>query len=89
MLPRHSYLPIVTDKVRKHFSRFVTAELQENPLWFSCDGVALRWHMPIGVIFDQQQTSVETDDGGLALPWQITVHFDKYPDKEILFCEST
>ena len=38
-------------------------------------------HYPIGLLYDLFVTNSE-------LPWQITVHFDKYPDNKILKCPS-
>lgn len=38
-------------------------------------------HYPIGLLYDMFVTNSE-------LPWQITVHFDKYPDNKILKCPS-
>ncbi len=42
MLPRMSYLPIVTDKVRKHLAKFVSPELQEKPMWFEFEGAPVK-----------------------------------------------
>lgn len=98
MLPRVSYLPLVTDKVlkswlsfcfsnwnfswifqvKKHFQRYIEKEDENgNQIWFSYNEVALKFHIPIGVLFDL----LVTDD---ALPWQITVNFTKYPE-DVLF----
>ncbi len=38
-------------------------------------------HYPIGLLYDLFVTNSE-------LPWQITVHFDKYPDNKLLKCPS-
>ncbi len=80
MLPRLSYLPVVTDKLRKHFSRFVSTALQERTMWFEFEGIPLRWHLPVGVLFDQ----VCIINKELLPPWNITVHFDKFPNNEII-----
>lgn len=45
MLPRVSYLAIVTDKVKKHFQRFIQ---KEEEVWFSWNEVPLKFHLPIG-----------------------------------------
>ena len=87
MLPRQSYLPIVTEKVKKHFAKFVSPELADNAIWFELDGTPLKWHLPIGVLFDQQ-TIILDNNSGLTPPWAITIHYDKYPSKEILQCQS-
>lgn len=102
MLPRQSYLPIVTDKVerfpkhwfhlphltsfqvKKHFSKFVKSDLQGNIMWFEFEGSPIRWHLPIGVIFDQAKLM----NPDLVLPWTITAHFGKFPSTEIIKYET-
>nr|CAD7258621.1 unnamed protein product [Timema shepardi] len=51
-------------------------------MWLDYNGQPLKWHYPIGVLFDMYVT---TD---LQLPWNITVHFDKFPEDELLHCTS-
>lgn len=75
-IPRVSYFPLVTDKVKKHFQRFVETE---DEVWFSYNEIPLKWHIPIGLLFDL----LVTDD---ALPWQITVNFKKYPEDVLFKC---
>jgi len=36
-------------------------------------------HLPVGLLYDLLVSNNE-------LPWQITVHFDKYPDTKLLKC---
>ncbi|XP_055326884.1 autophagy protein 5 isoform X2 [Sitodiplosis mosellana] len=76
MVSRLSYLPLVTDKVKKHFSRFVSNEAQEGEVWFDSNGLPLKWHYPIGVLYELTKLT--------ELPWCITIHFSKFPE-EILF----
>lgn len=93
MLPRVSYFPLVTDKVKvsgrmwtsnvsqnfqvkKHFQRYIE---KEEEIWFSYNGSAIKWHYPIGLLFDL----LVTDD---VLPWQVTVHFKKYPEDVLFKC---
>lgn len=96
MLPRVSYLPLVTDKVirsmldmfpnwlkafvslkvKKHFQRHVE---KEDEVWFSFNDTPLKWHYPIGLLFDL----LVTDD---ILPWVITVKFSKYPEEVLFKC---
>lgn len=44
-LPRVSYLPVVTDKVKKHYQRFIE---KEDEVWFSWNEIPLKFHLPIG-----------------------------------------
>lgn len=77
MVPRLSYFPLVTDKVRKHFIKYVDKDKQDHEMWLEYNGQPIKWQYPIGVLFD---LLIEQDD---QLPWNITVHFDKFPESQI------
>ncbi|CAH0553444.1 unnamed protein product [Brassicogethes aeneus] len=74
MVPRLSYFPLVTDKVKKHFSKYVSKELQDQEMWMEFNGQPLKWQYPIGVLSDLLRGPEDH------LPWSITVHFDKFPE---------
>ncbi|XP_060535917.1 autophagy protein 5 [Cylas formicarius] len=78
MVSRLSYFPLVTDKVRKHFLKYVSDEKQEHEMWLEYNGQPLKWHLPIGVLYD-----LIVDAEGESLPWVVTVHFDKFPETQI------
>uniref|UniRef100_A0A8C7X092 Autophagy protein 5 n=1 Tax=Oryzias sinensis TaxID=183150 RepID=A0A8C7X092_9TELE len=78
LLPRVSYLPLVTDKVKKHFLKVMRTEDVEE-MWFEHEGTPLKWHYPIGVLFDFHASNT-------VLPWSITVHFKNFPDVDLLHC---
>ncbi|XP_068615754.1 autophagy protein 5, partial [Brachionichthys hirsutus] len=80
MLPRVSYLPLVTDKVKKHFLKAMKAEDVEE-VWFEFEGTPLKWHYPVGVLFDLHASST-------VLPWSVAVHFKNFPDRDLLHCPS-
>ncbi|XP_050517968.1 autophagy protein 5 [Diabrotica virgifera virgifera] len=77
MVPRLSYFPLVTDKIKRHFLKYVDCEKSEQEMWLEYNGQPLKWHYPIGVLFD---LSFDKDE---ILPWNIIVHFDKFPEAEI------
>lgn len=77
MVPRLSYFPLTTDKVRKHFLKYVSAEKADQEMWLEYNGQPLKWQYPIGVLFDLSFGNGDT------LPWNLTVHFDKFPEQEI------
>ncbi|XP_065226905.1 autophagy protein 5 [Planococcus citri] len=81
MVPRLSYFPLVWDKVRKHFSKHVHPDKQESEMWLDFNGTPLRWHYPVGLLFDLYAYDTQ-------LPWSLTVHFDKFPEDEIIHCAS-
>uniref|UniRef100_U5EVK4 Autophagy protein 5 n=1 Tax=Corethrella appendiculata TaxID=1370023 RepID=U5EVK4_9DIPT len=80
LISRLSYFPLVTDKVKKHFLRFLSNENQDGEMWFECGGALIKWHYPIGVLFD---LLVGQD---AVLPWNITVHFTKFPEDALMRC---
>ena len=51
LVPRQSFFPLVTDGVQRHFQRHVDEENQHE-MWLESDGLPLKWHYPIGVLFD-------------------------------------
>ncbi|XP_033227342.1 autophagy protein 5 [Belonocnema kinseyi] len=81
MVPRLSYFPLCTDKVRKHFMRHIQQEKQDNEMWLEFNGIPLKWHFPIGVLLDLYGNDIQ-------LPWNIVVHFDKFPENVLMHCQN-
>lgn len=79
MVPRLSYFPLVIDKVKKHFIRYVSNDKNDQEMWLEYDGQPVKWHFPIGLLFD---LLVGTGPD-LGLPWHIVVHFEKFPETQI------
>ncbi|KPV73475.1 uncharacterized protein RHOBADRAFT_54695 [Rhodotorula graminis WP1] len=55
--PRIAYLPLVLAQVRKYFLDLVlddnsAASLRTDDLWFDADDTPLKWHWPIGLLYD-------------------------------------
>ncbi|XP_038655174.1 autophagy protein 5 isoform X1 [Scyliorhinus canicula] len=78
LLPRVSYLMLVTDKAKKHFQKVMRQE-DVGEMWFEYEGLPLKWHYPIGLLFDLHASNT-------ALPWNIIVHFKNFPETELLHC---
>uniref|UniRef100_A0A7E4ZW90 Autophagy protein 5 n=1 Tax=Panagrellus redivivus TaxID=6233 RepID=A0A7E4ZW90_PANRE len=76
MVPRVSYFTLVLMKALKHFESSID-ELNDSDeikdAWLEFNGIPLRMHYPIGVLFD-----VHSKDG--VLPWVVTVRFKNFPD---------
>lgn len=77
MVPRLSYFPLVIDKVRKYFVRYIASEKQNQDMWLEFEGQPIKWHLPIGVLFDMYMINDED------LPWNVIVHFDNFPAVQI------
>ena len=73
-----SYFPLVTDKVFRHFQRASNQD-DIDEMWLEFEGQSLKWHYPIGVLFDMYGCQS-------ALPWNVTVHFRRFPEQELLRC---
>lgn len=77
LVPRISYFPLVTDKVFRHFQKASNQD-DINEMWLEYNGQPLKWHYPIGVLYDLYASNV--------LPWNLTIHFRKFPESEIIRC---
>ena len=53
-------------------------------VWFEYAGAPLRWHLPVGVLFDCYCAGAP--GGDVPLPWQITVHYRNFPNDALLEC---
>ena len=90
MAPRQSYLPLCCERVAEVFRKaHASGDASEEgsnshtEVWFEHNGTPLKWHLPIGVLFD-----LHSDDTNL-LPWQLTAHCANFPEGELLHCRSS
>ncbi|EFA82416.1 autophagy protein 5 [Heterostelium album PN500] len=83
-VPRNSYFPLITGVVKDHFS-YSTLVISDSELWLEYKGIPLKWHIPIGVLFDML---VATPDTTASQIWNITVHFQSFPEKVLLRCSN-
>jgi len=78
MLPRNAYLTMFSDMTKNFFQLSMDLS-KKDELWFEFNGKPLRWHYPCGVLFDM--LCDKTD-----LPWNVTVHFQNFPDDVLIRC---
>ena len=94
VVPRISYLPLLLDKVRTHLLELILdptalALLKDKEWWFEADGQPLKWHWPIGLLYDYHtRNPASTSLGPLSvspspppplLPWKLRLHLSKPP----------
>ncbi|KAI6189879.1 Autophagy protein 5 [Aphelenchoides bicaudatus] len=78
ILPRIGYFYLELDNVLKFFSNACNSPIDSTNVWLEVNGTALKWHYPIGVLFDLHSNEQH-------LPWTITVHLKNFPDSLLRF----
>jgi len=87
MLSRHLYFPCVIDKIQRYFSTYFNdnLEMNFNNLWLEYENMPLKWHYPIGVLYDLYTCSLSSSSSATShLPWQIIVHLSKFPENDLI-----
>ncbi|KAI8852171.1 autophagy protein Apg5-domain-containing protein, partial [Chytridium lagenaria] len=95
LIPRIGYLPLLSPRIYHHFFGPIpedpTSALESEPpalpddleVWYDAGGVPLRWHYPIGLLFDLHNTPSASQKQIPELPWEITVHISSFPADKI------
>jgi autophagy-related protein 5 len=80
-------------------SNLIYPDVQPSDLWLSYEGVPLKWHYPLGLLYDlysgaepayptdsasSTQKHESTEDERRHLPWRVTVHFSDYPSEQLV-----
>ncbi|MCJ1253077.1 autophagy protein 5 [Lignoscripta atroalba] len=91
---RLSYLPLLLPRLHTFFHPFlIDPVIPSQDGWFSFEGVPLKWHYPIGLLYDlfsgsspsqapnQRPFSEDTPD---PLPWKLVLHFTEWPDEQLV-----
>jgi autophagy-related protein 5 len=90
MLSRHIYFPCIIEKIFRYYSTYYkenlidpTNNISLNNLWLEYESIPVKWHYPIGVLYDLYTSSLSTTTTS-HLPWQIIVHLSKFPENELI-----
>lgn len=83
MVTRNSYLPNLIENVSKHFELYTASDFSLDTIWFSYNGVPLKWHYQIGLLVDMN-SKIKEGMLSVNLPFHIEVHFHRYPTEELL-----
>ncbi|CAO2648957.1 Nn.00g099060.m01.CDS01 [Neocucurbitaria sp. VM-36] len=98
--PRISYLGLLIHKLHAFFSSsLIFPDVSPSDTWLSYEGVPLKWHYPLGLLYDlysgaepaypsdtssPSHKSESTEEERHHLPWRLTVHFSDYPSEQLV-----
>jgi autophagy-related protein 5 len=91
--PRLSYLGLLIPKLKPFFSQgLVYPDVEPEEAWLSYQGVPLKWHYPLGLLYDLysgcEPYSAEGEMERLSdedpRAWRLTVHFSDYPVEQLV-----
>lgn len=82
-------------KLRAFFSSsLIEPSSQHSDGWFDFEGIPLKWHYPVGLLFDlyagadpaskSNSRSDEPLENGSPIPWRLTVHFNDWPVEDLV-----
>ena len=78
LVPRQSYFFLIKEKIQRYFSEYVSPSIKNNEIWLDFNGIPLKWHYPIGLLFDLY-ANMENEQANL--PWSIYIHFEVIIEK--------
>lgn len=81
--PRLSYLPLLLPQLHAFFAPYLIADPDAIPPedgFFTYEGVPLKWHLPLGLLYDMYVMSVRDSSSehvtaSTILPFKLTLHF--------------
>jgi autophagy-related protein 5 len=98
--PRISYFPFLLERLKTFFVPFlIQPDVPAHYGWLSFEGVPLKWHYPVGLLYDlfsgadptnsKGGSGVGQDNGGgdgapALLPWKLELHFTDWPDEQLV-----
>ena len=87
--PRLAYLPFLLPSLHAFFASFlITLDTKSHEGWFSFEGVPLKWHYPLGLLYDlfsgASPLEAQSEEAHIPLPWRLTLHFSKWPTDQLV-----
>ncbi|KAI4133429.1 MAG: hypothetical protein LQ338_000165 [Usnochroma carphineum] len=95
LYPRLSYLPFLLSRLHAFFASFlIDPTVAPHEAWFSYEDVPLKWHYPLGLLYDlfsgaspAHAEGSDRDDHSPSteqLPWRLTLHFADWPGDQLV-----
>ncbi|KAI9767596.1 MAG: autophagy protein 5 [Geoglossum simile] len=99
--PRISYFPFLLQRLKAFFTPFlIQPDVPTHDGWLSFEGVPLKWHYPVGLLYDlfsgadpmnskgggstAGQDSGSGDGVSAILPWRLELHFTEWPYDQLV-----
>ncbi|KAI5251711.1 putative autophagy protein Apg5 [Aureobasidium subglaciale] len=90
-VPRLSYLPFLLPRLHAFFApNLINPSIPPHSAWLSFQNVALKYHYPIGLLYDLfsgSQPSDSEDDGteeAENLPWKLELRYSEFPREQLM-----
>ncbi|KAI5271860.1 putative autophagy protein Apg5 [Aureobasidium subglaciale] len=90
-VPRLSYLPFFLPRLHAFFApNLINPSIPPHSAWLSFQNVALKYHYPIGLLYDLfsgSQPSDSEDDGteeAEQLPWKLELRYSEFPRQQLM-----
>ena len=92
-IPRLSYLAFLLPRLHAFFSTsLINPEVQPHDAWLSFEGVPLKWHYPLGLLYDlfsgAEPVNLDQQDRAASapapIPWRLTTHYTDYPGDQLI-----
>ncbi|KAL5035990.1 autophagy protein 5, variant 2 [Batrachochytrium dendrobatidis] len=82
---RCSYLPLLLIQVKSYLcdKLKLSIKVDDAEIWFSANGIPLKWHYPIGLLFDIYSLSTQKSKP-IQLPWNIAMHYTDFPSDSLI-----
>ncbi|MDP2436595.1 MAG: autophagy protein 5 [archaeon] len=77
---RLAYFPVICGEAVGHFQPHAVANSGEFWLETAQEQTPLKWHYPVGVLFDLYGDRA-------CLPWRLVLHFHRFPFGQLIRCE--
>ncbi|KAJ1960094.1 autophagy protein 5 [Dipsacomyces acuminosporus] len=53
-------------------------------MWYEYKGQPLKWHYPVGLLYDMHVSSQTSNGDGGEIPWPLTLHVRKFPSSKLI-----
>lgn len=83
---RNSYVPVFLPDIVAYFQHYLP-DLCHFPVWLEYENVPVKWHLPIGIMYDcLHLPSSSPDDRN---EWKLSLRYGEYPEEHLIPFKNT